>query len=83
MPGSAFEYQFIDDKLRSLYVSEIRLQKEIGVRKVLGAPVFGIIITIIPFAVTIGSLLLLTILQIVAQTIKTVLVNPAKSLRTE
>lgn len=151
MPGSAFEYQFLDDKLRSLYLSEIRLQKasftatvlsviivllgvtglvslsiqkrtrEIGVRKVLGSPVSGIIglflkeflgvmlaaciiacpiaymmmhrwlngyayrvdITIIPFAVTIGSLVLLTILLIVGQTIKTALANPVKSLRTE
>ncbi|MBO9635266.1 MAG: ABC transporter permease, partial [Chitinophagaceae bacterium] len=151
MPGSAFEYQFMDDKLKQLYLSEIRLQKasytatvlsviivllgvtglvslsiqkrmrEIGVRKVLGSPVFGIIslflkeflgvmlvagiiacpiaylmmhhwldgyayridITVIPFLVTIGGLLLVTILLIVAQTIKTALANPVKSLRSE
>lgn len=151
MPGSAFEYQFMDDKLKLLYLSEIRLQKasytatvlsviivllgvtglvslsiqkrtrEIGVRKVLGSSVMGIIrlflkeflgvmlvagiiacpvaymmmhhwltgyayridITVIPFLATTGGLLLITVLLIVAQTIKTALANPVKSLRTE
>ena len=151
MPGSAFEYQFMDDRLKLLYKSELRLQKasmaatvlsviivllgvtglvslsvqkrtrEIGVRKVLGSPVSSIIrlflkeflgvmliaciaacpiaflmmqkwlngyayridITILPFLICIGSLLLITALLIIAQTIRAALANPVNSLKTE
>ena len=151
MPGAAFEYQFMDEKLKLLYKSELRLQKasmaatvlsviivllgvtglvslsiqkrtrEIGVRKVLGAPVKSIIhlflkeflgvmliaclvacplafmmmqkwlngyayritITALPFIICIGSLLVVTALLIIAQTIRAAFANPVNSLKTE
>ncbi|WP_127124844.1 ABC transporter permease [Pseudoflavitalea rhizosphaerae] len=151
MPGSAFEYQFMDDRLKLLYKSELRLQKasmaatvlsviivllgvtglvslsvqkrtrEIGVRKVLGSPVSSIIrlflkeflgvmliaciaacpiaflmmqkwlngyayridITVLPFLVCIGSLLVVTALLIIAQTIRAAMANPVNGLKTE
>jgi len=73
LPGSAFEYSFMDDELKKVYTTELQLKraayaasvlaliivllgiigltslsiqkrtKEIGIRKILGAPVFNII----------------------------------------
>lgn len=151
MPGTPFEYKFMDDTLASLYKTELQLKqaayiatvlafvivllgvlgiislsvhkraKEIGIRKVLGASVGGIValfvkdmllvvtvaalvacpvayyimqqwlngyvyrigITAHPFIITIASLMLITLVLVVAQTIKTALMNPVKSLRTE
>ncbi len=151
LPGTAFEYKFMDENLQRVYKSELQLKKasytatvlsviivllgvlglialsvqkrtkEIGIRKVLGSSVNGIIIlfmkeflsviiiagliacpvaylimknwlsdyayrvnmTAIPFIVSIGLLGIVTALLIAAQTIKTALANPVKSLRTE
>lgn len=151
LPGTPFEYKFMDENLQRVYKSELQLKKasytatvlsviivllgvlglialsvqkrtkEIGIRKVLGSSVNGIIILFIkeflsviviagliacpvayfimkkwlsdyayrvdmtasPFIVSIGLLGIVTALLIAAQTIKTALANPVKSLRTE
>ena len=151
MPGTPFEYDFMDDKLANLYLTELQLKKasytatvltfiivflgvlgliglslqkrikEIGIRKVLGSTVRGIItlfikefliiifiaglvaspiayllmnhwlkayayridLTLMPFLIAIGTLVLLTALLISIQTFRAANANPIKSLRTE
>jgi ABC-type antimicrobial peptide transport system permease subunit len=151
MPGSSFEYRFMDDSLKQLYTSEIQLKragytagllcmiivflgvlglislsvhkrtKEIGIRKVLGSSVKDILLlfmkefigivtiaavvacpiaywisnewlngyayrismTSIPFVLSIGIVMILTIVLIAGQTFKAAVANPVKSLRTE
>jgi ABC-type antimicrobial peptide transport system permease subunit len=151
MPGTPFEYKFMDDTLSALYKTEIQLKKaaytatvlaliivllgviglislsiqkrtkEIGIRKVLGSSVAGIVLLFIkeffvviitggiiacplaylimnnwlqsyayrihltatPFIIAIVVLALITALLICAQTIKSALLNPVKSLRSE
>jgi len=151
LPGSPFEYQFMDETLSTIYSAELRLQKaantatalslviviigvvgllslsvqrrtkEIAIRKVIGASVPGIIrlflreylplllaagivssplawwmlqnwldnyatritVTVIPFAVALGSLVVLMVLLIIGQTTKAALANPVKALRSE
>jgi putative ABC transport system permease protein len=151
MPGSSFEYSFMDDTLKKLYATELQLKKaayaasvlsliivllgilglvslsihkrvkEIGIRKVLGASLPNILLLFVkefvviiivaalvacplaymlmkewlngyasridisfnPFIVSIASLVLITMLLIVIQTMKAAIANPIKSLRTE
>ena len=151
MPNAPFEYQFMDDTLKRLYITELKLKKaaytaatlatiiallgvigllsfniqkrikEIGIRKVLGSSVtsvivlfikeflpvifiasilacpftylimrnwldgyaYKIIISVIPFIIAISFLILVTIILIVIQTIKTANLNPVESLRYE
>lgn len=151
LPGTPFEYLFVDDTLKAIYASEIQLKKasftatalsvvivllgilglislsvqkrtkEIGIRKVLGSSVMDIVtlflkeftgiifiaaaiafpvawllmqkwltdyiyrisITVKPFIFSLLLLAFITAALVVAQTIKTALANPVKSLRTE
>lgn len=151
LPGTPFDYKFMDQTLSRMYDSEIRLKKacfiatvvsiaivllgvlglismsiqkrtkEIGVRKVLGSSVANIVglfmkefviiigvatliacplayvlteqwlndyvyridITAMPFLLTVGVLSVVTMVLIFAQTIRTAMANPVKSLRSE
>lgn len=151
MPGSSFEYTFMDDTLAKLYSTEIQLKKaaytaavlsmiivllgiigaislsihkrvkEIGIRKVLGATLPNILLLFVKefvvmiivaaviacpvaymlmkewlngyvyrinlgayaFVLSVASLVLITVLLIVLQTMKAAIANPVKSLRTE
>jgi putative ABC transport system permease protein len=149
MPGAPFEYSFMDETLRTLYTTELRLRKaatmatvlafvivllgviglvsssvqrrtkEIAIRKVIGASVPGIIrlflkeylpvllaaglvaspvaywimtrwlndyatripITPWPFVVAVGSLALIMIVLIAAQTLRAATANPVQRLK--
>jgi len=151
LPGTSFEYNFMDQTLGKLYSTEIQLKKasftatglaliivllgvlgmvslsiqkrikEIGIRKVIGASLADIVLLFVkefmliiliagvvacpfayivmqnwldnynyrisigpqPFLWSIGGLILLTLLLIIARTIKAAVINPIKSLRTE
>lgn len=151
MPGSSFEYNFMDLTLAKLYATELQLKKassaatglclvivllgvlgmvslniqkrvkEIGIRKVVGASIkdilllfvkefmiiigfagliacpvawyimqnwldnynYRITVGAVPFVLSVGALLLVTILLIVATTTRAARANPVKSLRTE
>jgi putative ABC transport system permease protein len=151
LPGSPFEYKFMDETLAALYDDELRLQiaanaatvlslfivlmgvigllsqsvqkrtKEIAIRKVIGASVPGIVqlfikeylplllgaglvaspfaywmlqrwlddyatritITVFPFALALGGLVVLMVMLIVVQTSKAALANPVNSLKAE
>jgi len=151
LPGTPFEYRFMDEMLAKTYETELQLKKaayaatvlsiaivllgviglvaqnvskrarEIGIRKVLGSSITGIItlflkefiviiiiacliacpigylimhrwlsdyayhvaINAVPFSISVGILLIVTIALIALQTFKTAIANPVKSIRTE
>ncbi len=151
LPGSSFEYNFMDQTLGKLYSTEIQLKKasftatglaliivllgvlgmvslsiqkrvkEIGIRKVIGASMADIVMLFVkefmviiliagavacpfsylimqnwldnynyriaigpqPFLWSIGGLCLVTLLLIIARTVRAAVTNPVKSLRTE